>query len=190
MKRKEVIVDADFCIKIGSSSKYRYLEKLLPELAEVVYIHKTVYEEILYPSCVREQIDSLKKQGIMVLMDENELLPLEKRIYDSTYQILSKAMADPRNRRKNRGEIASLAMAKTKEIPYFATDEMDLQNIVDSLLNSGIGKRICCIRIEAVIKEMKDGEIDSFKRKEAKVLWVLAGKRKEDFDNTVWPVEK
>ena len=123
-------------------------------------------------------------------MDENELLPLEKRIYDSTYQILSKAMADPRNRRKNRGEIASLAMAKTKEIPYFATDEMDLQNIVDSLLNSGIGKRICCIRIEAVIKEMKDGEIDSFKRKEAKVLWVLAGKRKEDFDNTVWPVEK
>ena len=59
-----LIVDADFCIKIGSSSKYRYLEKLLPELSEAVYIHKIVYEELLYPLCVREQIDCLLEQGV------------------------------------------------------------------------------------------------------------------------------
>lgn len=27
MKLKEIIIDADFCIKIGASSKYRYLER-------------------------------------------------------------------------------------------------------------------------------------------------------------------
>ena len=118
MNLSSVIVDADFCIKIGSSSKYRYLEKLLPEIAKAVYIHKTVYEEILYPLCAREQIETLRAQGTLSLLDEKELLPIEKKIYDGTYQLLSKIMADPRNRRKNRGEMASLAMAKTKGISY------------------------------------------------------------------------
>lgn len=190
MKLKSVIVDADFCIKIGSSSKYRYLERLLPEMAENVYMHKTVYEEILYPLCVKEQIDFLRKQNALSLLDESELFPLEKKIYDGTYQLLSKVMADPRNRRKNRGEMASLAMAKTKGIPYFATDEMNLQAIVDKLLNAELDGSIKCIRIEDIIKKIRDGELDGFKRKEAKVLWVLAGKRKEDFDTQVWPVEE
>ena len=190
MKLKAVIVDADFCIKIGSSSKYRYLEKLLPELSEVVYIQKIVYEEILYPLCVREQIDSLKTQGMLSLLDDKKLLPIEKEIYESTYQLLSKVMADPRNRRKNRGEMVSLAMAKTKGIPYFATDEMNLQAIIDNLLNTDFkDSNIECIRIENVVKKMRDGELDGFKRKEAKVLWVLAGKKKEDFDTQIWPID-
>ena len=44
MKMKGIIVDADFCIKVGASPKYRYLERVLPELAEKVYIHKIVYD--------------------------------------------------------------------------------------------------------------------------------------------------
>ena len=48
MKLERIIVDADFCIKIGASPKYRYLERILPELAEKVYIHKKVYDEIIY----------------------------------------------------------------------------------------------------------------------------------------------
>lgn len=186
MKLKAVIVDADFCIKVGSSSKYRYLERLLPEMAEKVYIHKTVYEEILYPLSAKKQLDALREQGILHLLDTGNLLALEKKIYECTYHMLSKVMSDPRNKRKNRGEMASLAMAKTKGIPYFATDEMNIQAIVDNILNSDLENSITCVRIEDVVKKMKDGELDSFKRKEAKVLWVLAGKRKEVFDNEVW----
>lgn len=117
-------------------------------------------------------------------------MPLEKKIYDGTYQLLSKAMADPRNKRKNRGEMASLAMARTKGIPYFATDEMNLQVIIDNLFNTDLDSNIKCIRIENIIKKIKVGELDVFKRKEAKVLWVLAGKRKEDFDKEIWPVDE
>ena len=190
MKLKAVIVDADFCIKIGGSPKYRYLERLLPEIAESVYMHKTVYEEILYPLCAKEQIDLLREKNVLSLLDEKELSFIEKKIYEGTYRLLSKAMADPRNKRKNRGEMASLAMAKTKGIPYFATDEMDLQVIIDMLLNTNLDGGIKCIRIKEVIEMIRDGKCDFLKRKEAKVLWVLAGKKKEDFDKEVWPVEK
>jgi len=57
MKMKGIIVDADFCIKVGASPKYRYLERVLPELAEKVYIHKIVYDEVMVPVCAKEQID-------------------------------------------------------------------------------------------------------------------------------------
>lgn len=53
MKLERIIVDADFCIKIGASPKYRYLERILPELAETVYIHKKVYDEIIFPACAK-----------------------------------------------------------------------------------------------------------------------------------------
>lgn len=65
MKLKGIIVDADFCIKIGASPKYRYLEKVLTELADKVYIHRTVYDEIMVPACAKEQIDYLNEQGIL-----------------------------------------------------------------------------------------------------------------------------
>jgi len=38
MKLEKTIVDADFCIKVGASAKYRYLEKVLPALANKAYI--------------------------------------------------------------------------------------------------------------------------------------------------------
>lgn len=50
MKLKGIIIDADFCIKLGASPKYRYLEKVLTELADKVYIHRIVYDEILAPT--------------------------------------------------------------------------------------------------------------------------------------------
>lgn len=45
MKLKQMIIDADICIKIGASPKYRYVEKLFPAIAEKIYIHKVVYDE-------------------------------------------------------------------------------------------------------------------------------------------------
>lgn len=91
MKLKGIIVDADFCIKIGASPKYHYLERVLAELA-----------------------------------------------------------------------------------------------IIDRVLNTGIDD-IACVRIEDVVRKIKNSELN-FTRKEAKVLWRLAGKKTEIFDNSIWPI--
>ena len=187
MKLKGIIVDADFCIKVGASPKYRYLERVLTELADKVYIHKIVYDEIMFPACAKEQIDSLRKQGIIEILDENSLNPIENLVYKGVYQSLEKVMINPKRPRKNQGETCSLAMAKTKSIPYFATDEMDLQPIIDCILNTGMDN-IYCIRIEDIIRKIKSGELEGFKRKEAKVLWRLAGKSTDSFDDRIWPV--
>ena len=55
MKFEKMIIDADICIKIGGSAKYRYLETLFPEIAEKLYMHKIVYEEIMMPACATMQ---------------------------------------------------------------------------------------------------------------------------------------
>lgn len=188
MKLKGVIVDADFCIKIGASPKYRYLERVLPELAEKVYIHKIVYDEIIVPACAKEQIDTLHMQGIVEIIDENCLEPLEKVIYQGVYQSLANVMINPKRPKKNQGETCSLAMAKIKSIPYFATDEKRLQEIIDRILNTGLDDDIHCIRIEDVVRRIKSGEIEGFKRKEAKVLWRLAGKSTVIFDRDIWKI--
>lgn len=188
MKLKGIIVDADFCIKVGASPKYRYLEKVLAELADKVYIHRIVYDEIMIPACVKEQVDSLKNQGVLELLDENNLTSSEKIVYQGIYNKLANMMINPKRPKKNRGETCSLAMAKTKSIPYFATDEKDLQPIIDKLLNTGLDD-ISCIRIEDVIRRIKSGELEGFKRKEAKILWYLAGKNRNIFDKDIWPVE-
>lgn len=188
MKLKGIIVDADFCIKVGASPKYRYLEKVLIELADKVYIHKVVYDEILTPICAKEQIDLLRKQGVLELLDENNLNNVEKVIYQGIYSKLVNVMCNPNQPRKNRGEICSLAMAKTKSIPYFATDEKNLQPIINLILNTGLDD-ISCIRIEDIIHKIKNAEIKGFKRKEAKVLWRLAGKSTVIFDEDIWPLD-
>jgi hypothetical protein len=95
-------------------------------------------------------------------------------------------MADPTRPTKNKGEMCSLAYAKATGIPVFGTDEMDLQPIIDKQLNTGIDD-ITCIRFVDIITMAKNGEI-SVPRKVAKALWMVAGKKKEHFDNEIWPV--
>lgn len=35
----KMIVDADLCVKLGGSEKYRYLYNILPLVAEKIYMH-------------------------------------------------------------------------------------------------------------------------------------------------------
>ena len=67
-------------------------------------------------------------------------------------------MIDPHKPNKNKGEPYSLAYAKATGIPYFATDEMNLQPIIDSQLNTGIDD-IKCMRIVDIIQTAHDGQI-------------------------------
>ncbi|WP_026495687.1 hypothetical protein [Butyrivibrio sp. WCD3002] len=46
---KEMIVDADLCIKLGGSDKYRYLYDVLPLVAEKIYMHTHAHGEVMMP---------------------------------------------------------------------------------------------------------------------------------------------
>ncbi|MFA5528266.1 MAG: hypothetical protein WC996_06575 [Peptostreptococcales bacterium] len=187
MKLRKIIIDADICIKIGSSSKYRFVEILLPSITEKIYMHKVVYEEIMIPASAKEQVDSLIQKGILELIDVEQLSGIERRIYDATFKSLASIMINPNRPKKNLGEVSSLAMAKTKSIIYFGTDEKDLQIIIDKKLNNGIDN-IYCIRIIDIILMIRDGKLEGLKRKEAKALWRLSGKSAEWFDRDIWPL--
>ena len=187
MKLNQMIIDADICIKIGGSPKCRYVEILFPAIAEKIYMHKVVYAEIMIPACAKEQIDTLIQKGTLELIDEEQLSGIERSIYDATYASLASVMINPNKPKKNAGEVASLAMAKTKSITYFGTDEKDLQPIINEKLNNGIDN-ISCIRIIDIIEMIRDGKLEGLKRKEVKALWRLAGKPTERFDKDIWPI--
>ncbi|GAA3650123.1 hypothetical protein [Asaccharospora irregularis] len=187
MKLKQMIIDVDICIKIGASSKYRYIEKLFPSIAEKIYIHKSVYDEIMMPASAKEQVDTLIKCGALELIDEYRLGSIEKKVYDAAFESLASVMINPNKPKKNAGEVSSLAMAKAKSITYFGTDEKDLQTIIDEKLNTGIDN-IYCIRIVDIIEMVRDGKLEGLIRKEAKALWKLSGKSTEWFDKEIWPL--
>ena len=184
----KMIIDADLCIKLGGSSKYRYLYDILPLVSDKIYMHTHAYGEVMMPSSAVEQLKSLIEEGRVALVNENELVPTERMVYDATFRKLEQVMADPRRPNKNMGETSSLAYAKAKGIPVFATDEMNLQPIIDSQLNTGMDD-IICIRIVDIIMKAHDGEI-SIPRKVCKALWLVAGKKKDVFDRTIWPINE
>lgn len=45
----KIMVDADLCIKLGGSNKYRYLYDILPLVADKIYMHTYACEEVMMP---------------------------------------------------------------------------------------------------------------------------------------------
>ena len=184
----KIIVDADFCIKLGRSSKYKYLYDILPKLAKQIFMHTHAYSEVMMPASAVSQLKNLIEENKVKLVNENILSKTDRIIYDASFNNLAKVMIDPKRPNKNRGEACSLAYAKAAGIPIFATDERFLQPIIDSQLNTGIDD-ITCMRIVDIVEMARNGEID-IPRKTCKALWIIAGKSKEIFDNETWPVEQ
>lgn len=184
---QQIIVDADLCNKLGDSNTYPYLCILLPLIADKIFIHQIVYDEILQSKSTKEQIERLITDRCMFIVDELSLSPSEMQVYTATYCLLESRMMDPRFPRKNRGEVCSLAYAKTKSIPIFATDEKNLQTIIDSVLNAGMQK-ITCLRIEDIVKQIKEGQFCTLGRKDAKLIWAISGKKTEVFNSVIWPL--
>lgn len=180
-------MDAYFCIKLGCSDSYPYLTKILPLLADIALIHETVYSEIRQSISAKRQIKSLLDSGNLKIVREAALPVQEQLLYHATFKLLSRRMMDPRYPRKNLGEVSSLAYAKTMNIAIFATDEMHLHTIVDELLNTELHK-ITCLRIIDIIQAIKSGNIQLLQRKDAKLLWIISGKKKEVFDSQLWTV--
>ena len=183
---EKMIVDADICIKLGGSSKYRYLYDILPLMAKKIYMHTHAHGEVMVPTSAVNQLRELISDGKVELINESGLEKKERVIYDASYKNLEKVMIDPQRPNKNKGEVCSLAYAKATGIPMFATDEINLQPIIDSQLNTGIDD-ISCIRIVDIIEKAHNGEVE-ISRKICKALWVVAGKKKEVFDREIWPI--
>ena len=184
MKLEQIIIDADICIKLGGNAKYRFLEIVVPALANRAYIHETVYDEIKMPASAIEQVNTLVETGDLEKISEEELDHTEKNNYKAIYSSLASVMMNPDTPNKNAGEVSSLAIAKVKGITYFGTDERDLQPIIDRKLNTGL-KDIRCIRIIDIVKMFKDHDIVGLKRKEVKALWKLSGKSPKLFDEEI-----
>lgn len=140
----------------------------------------------MIPTSAVNQLKDLIFEGKVILVNESGLDSKVRATYDAAYNNLAKVMADPTRPNKNKGEMCSLAYAKATGIPVFATDEKDLQPIIDRQLNTGMDD-ITCIRIVDIITKAKAGAI-GLPRKIAKALWLVAGKKKEIFDNEIWPV--
>lgn len=183
---EQVIIDADLCIKLGSSGKYHFLLEVIPLIAKKIYMHSQAFGEVMIPISAHCQLADLVSRGKVSVVNETELDPKERTVYDMAYNQLATVMIDPRKPNKNKGEICSLAYAKVKGIPIFATDERDLQPIIDSQLNTGMND-IHCLRIVDIINMAKNGQI-SLPRKSAKAIWRISGKNKDDFDRFVWPI--
>lgn len=150
-------------------------------------MHTYAHGEVMLPSSAVSQLKELISEEKVMLINESWLDSKKRATYDAAYRNLEKVMIDPTRPNKNKGEVCSLAYAKATGIPVFATDEMNLQPIIDKQLNIGIDD-ITCIRIVDIITKARYREI-KVPRKAAKALWVIAGKKKEIFDTEIWPVK-
>lgn len=69
MKFDKIIVDADVCIKLGKISSRNYIELVLPLLSDNLYIHQYVYNEIHWPQHATTQVNTLLKDGRILVVD-------------------------------------------------------------------------------------------------------------------------
>ena len=124
----KMIIDADLCIKLGGSGKYRYLYDVLPLVAEKIYMHTRAYSEVMIPASAVEQLKSLVEERRVNLVNENDLAQAERMVYDAAFRKLEQVMADPRRPNKNMGETSSLAYAKATGIPVICSSYFPLRS--------------------------------------------------------------
>ncbi|MDA8234466.1 MAG: hypothetical protein M0Z31_06685 [Clostridia bacterium] len=194
VKFDAAVLDADFAIKIGKIESRNVIEAVLVDLVEVLYIHKYVYDnEVLNPPNVKKQLDKLISCGRAFVVGQSFLSTRgegKELVYQQTRDLLKANHAVEGNRRKNWGEIVSLAFARTEGVKIVLSDERDLQSVADDLLNIGDEQDIKVIRIRDFIEIMKG---EGYERKLCRSIWLISiGKdetlehRKEVFDREIW----
>ncbi|KEF37795.1 hypothetical protein M670_02826 [Schinkia azotoformans MEV2011] len=177
------LLDADFAIKIGRLNKYKIIEDILPNYVGNLLIHEYVYNnEILTPKTAKDQIDSLIFNNRAEIVNEETIAkfgPVVLTLYQGTIEKLRRAKRT-REHGNHWGEIVSIAFAQTANIPYFLSDETDQQSFIDQNFTSPIQ----VIRIENLVQTIKE---QGGKRKDALLVWTVAGYSKERFKYDLWP---
>lgn len=189
MKLKQVILDADMCIKIGAyeNRQFKFIEMIIPKITEKAYLYKYVYNhEILNPKNSKIQVDNLIKDGIIQILDEDILGVIDRNAYDASVEKLSKYMITSDRPSKNLGEVKSISMAKIKGIPYFMSDEGHLQPIIDKYINLGIASDVTVFRMQDIILWIKTNPQSGINRKTAKILWRVTVGTMDFFNNKLW----
>jgi hypothetical protein len=183
----EAMLDTDFALKLEKVRRFNAIEDFLPQLVNLVIIHRYVYEnEILMPLRTKEQIDTLVKRGQAKIVDAETLKqedPQKLIIYQQTIQHLEKA--DPKTRRngKNWGETVSIAYAFAIGIPSILSDERALQKLLDDEINSGTNNDLKVIRLQDFILGMKEKGLS---RKAAYAIWCLAHQDDREKEKMEW----
>lgn len=193
---EEAMLDTDFALKLEKVQKFNAIEKYIPQLVKRLYIHRYVYEnEILMPKRTKHQIDKLIENNKAVIVDA-ETLRYDAHIsliYHQTIQHLEKVDPETIINGKNWGETVSIAYAFASGISFILSDERELQELLNSELNSGTDKDILVIRLKDFIEGMKEKGLS---RKEAYAMWCFAHlderdktkmkRAKSAFQNDIW----
>lgn len=179
------ILDADFAIKVGRIKKYNILEDILPNYIGKLLIHEYVYDnEVLSPRGAKNQIDALIQKSRAEIVNEETIAKMGKlalTIYENTIEKLRR-VKNTRENGNHWGEIVSIAFAQTVNIPYFLSDETGQQ----SFINENFSSPIQVVRIEDLVRTIKE---TGGKRKDALLIWTIAGYGKERFNDDLWPLE-
>lgn len=199
IKWEHALLDADFSFKLGQLTNINAIEEYVGALVGKVYIHRHIYErEILTPRSVKLQIDRLIEKGKAEVVDLSTLpTVLEKLLYHEMITLLKEADVETKELGKNWGETVSLAYAKVTGIPYFLSDERNLQPLADEYLNTNEQQSITIIRLKDFLLALKEA---GYKRKDCKLIWVVSNfnpLNKEEstawakrvFDEELWPNE-
>ena len=192
-------MDSDICFKFGRYAKIKVLNQILPHISNEVYIHEYVLQtELKTKENGRVQLEQLIALHQLTVLREQDLSKDQKRMYDGNISLLCQVMkgVPTYTDRKHFGEICFLAMAKTLQIPIFMTDEMNLQPIIDSKLNSGISDNINVFRLLDLMFWIKEHPECGINRKEAKFIWCGSYDKKYlsyykgKFENEIWPLNR
>ncbi|WP_337051072.1 hypothetical protein [Priestia megaterium] len=196
----KAILDADFALKMEKVKKINAIEEYIPQLVGHLYIHRYVYEnEILVPYRVKEQLQKLIGKGVASIVDAETLKqanPLNAHLYQQTINLLTGQNSKTKVNGKNWGETVSSAYAHISSIPFILSDEIDLQQLLDSNIN-GVDRDITVIRLRDFILGMKEKNLS---RKDAYAIWLFAKQDKKDrsklerakvtFQEDLWPLSK
>lgn len=194
---QKVIIDADVCINLARYKKANALRCILQNIAENVFVHEYVLASELISSDCASEIRRLVDEGcIMTLSAEKDLTITERQNYQASCDLLADAMGCvlAETRCEHKGEIVSIAIAKTLGIHIFLSNERVLQREIDDCINTGLDD-IRVFRMQDIILWIKENPQCGLFRKDAKHIWLLSfDKRrieqyKADFDR-FWPVEE
>jgi hypothetical protein len=190
----KAILDADFCIRIGSFNGIKLLELIIPAMVRKAYIHQYVYsDEILIPVSAKEQINVLINAGKVEVINDQNFSAMDLTLFRATTDLLKRAMIGTQEQGKNWGEVLSLASAKVLGITILMSDEKLLQNIIDRHLNTSGPNDIKVFRVINVIEWIRDNQTCGVNRKTAKAIWAASDKGRATEEskkvfNEIWPV--
>lgn len=192
----KVMIDADVCFNLARYQKINALRLVLGNIAQEVYVHEYVFRTELLSSACASEIRRMVEEGmITTLSPDVDLSAVDLQNYQATCALLADAMGVilSEERCKHKGEVVSIAMAKTLGIQIFLSNERALQREVDECINTGIDD-IRVFRMCDMILWIKENPECGLSRKDAKVIWIGSfdkckmDRYKNEFDHTLWPM--